>query len=1034
MSRDDRDELPLLDLPSTYSHADELPSVGSVGPAITHAPNSPTTDHTRYAPGPEIGRGGMGRVRLVEDIRLHRDLAWKEGNATVLREAWVTAQLEHPGILPVHDIGKTDDGQSFFAMRIIRGETLAKVLATHGHPDPAKRRELLRMLLQAAQAVAWAHHRGVVHRDLKPSNILVGPFGEVQVIDWGLAKIQSYAELPLPLPVREAIARHDLREDGNPIGTPGYMAPEQAQGASVDARADVFSLGIILRKVAGPRPSPELRSILAHCLAPAPADRYPDAQHLAADIGAYLDGRRVTAHRYRPVDHLVRFASTFRLPLLIAVLAAFVLLAAVLIANRRVATERDHALTAQRDAEAALRSADTALADALSGHAQAAYLRGLRYDAEVLATRALSHAEHPQARGIVAAFAHSSGVTAHAFAPDARLAECVELQVVKPASSPSILSCTRPDGVHVFDATTFAPKNHIAHLTTTAALDDSGTRLALTHVCDPRVYDRATGVELSAFAEICASYLIALARGDHFLFIGRHHIGPIHRHTLDYRLPELCEIYFGVDLATDGRLAALCGDGTLHLAHLASTAPYETLPTEFTRHGIEATAIAFLDDTTLIVADTAGRVRHLPLDDRPRNEPVQVVRGLIRTLSVSPDRRWLAVAGDAGGVVILDAKTLGFVTSLPPALGHRALWLPDSSIVPYAVESSASARVRFVLAAPPTQLSFGKGVTSLALSPDASHLLVGHMDFASLVDLVHRRPTRRFSAGTDIVKGVSFDSHGHGYFGTSSNFLGRIDLGDDGATTATRLDMPRSGVRRHITAADWLVLAPPRGLIHVARAASTTSDWHHLSVTTDEVDGASTTHATWLDLAPRPGRSGRPGRPEGALLLGSKYAFPLALSDTVPPLLHPAHPLPHSGATAIAVFPDHDRIATTTGDTVWLWDLTSGAIEGILHTGPGAAPDAVDLIEVAVHPDGTWVAAGARDGRLFIWRTDRPDPIAAFAAHTERLVALAFTPDTLITGSWDGAVRFIALAPLSTPRTTLVHDLELRWPDLNTLR
>jgi serine/threonine-protein kinase len=172
----------------------------------------------------------MASVYLARDRDLDRELAIKVLNTPLidpsvqermLTEARIIARLEHPGILPVHDLGFLPDGRMYYAMKFVRGRRL-DVYARQGASLP----DLLRLFLRICDAVAFAHANGVVHRDLKPSNVMVGPFGEVLVIDWGVAKLMSESE-----------------RDGTILGTPGYMAPEQETGQAgrIDERTDVFA-------------------------------------------------------------------------------------------------------------------------------------------------------------------------------------------------------------------------------------------------------------------------------------------------------------------------------------------------------------------------------------------------------------------------------------------------------------------------------------------------------------------------------------------------------------------------------------------------------------------------------------------------------------------------------------------------------------------------------------------------------------------------------------------------------------------------
>lgn len=242
----------------------------------------------------ELGAGGMGRVLEAWDPDLGRAVAVKllalrdedgELAARFVNEARLTSRLEHPNVVPVYDVGVTEDGRAWFVMKKIEGRTLGEVLARlrAGEPDTARRwgfRRLVTAFLQACQAVAFAHQRGVVHRDLKPDNVMLGPFGEVLVLDWGLAR-ESAAPAPAdslrdPPSLPGWAAARPVTQSGRFVGTPGYMSPEQALGdVDVDARADVWSLGAVLFELlTGERawPGDEPYAVLQRSCTEAPPD------------------------------------------------------------------------------------------------------------------------------------------------------------------------------------------------------------------------------------------------------------------------------------------------------------------------------------------------------------------------------------------------------------------------------------------------------------------------------------------------------------------------------------------------------------------------------------------------------------------------------------------------------------------------------------------------------------------------------------------------------------------------------------------
>src|SRR5271169_7076377 len=236
---------------------------------LRHSASEPDLSGTPYRYAGALGRGGMGAVFLVEDSRLARRVAMKvldlpdrsgDLEARLLREARVLAQIEHPGIVPVHDVGSLADGRVFYTMKYVEGQRLDTFI--EGVESVQDR---LRLFLRICEAVAFAHARGVLHRDLKPANIMVGPFGEVLVMDWGLAKIlrgeASSADTSVdpdatilekskqPGSANDSTKGSVITGHGTVMGTPGYMSPEQARGEVevLDARSDIFSLGALLR-------------------------------------------------------------------------------------------------------------------------------------------------------------------------------------------------------------------------------------------------------------------------------------------------------------------------------------------------------------------------------------------------------------------------------------------------------------------------------------------------------------------------------------------------------------------------------------------------------------------------------------------------------------------------------------------------------------------------------------------------------------------------------------------------------------------
>jgi hypothetical protein len=313
-------------------------------PVMRRSSSEMPADTGRYQFVREIDCGGMGAVFWCRDLYLGRDLAIKvllekhrddrRISRRFIEEAQILGQLVHPGIVPIHALGQLDDGRPYFTMKLVKGRTLAALLDEHSdlaHELP----RFLGIFEHVCQTIAYAHARGVIHRDLKPSNIMVGSFGEVQVMDWGLGKVlpqggtadeaRGHADEAAPSAIRTVRSGSDAHVSvaGSLLGTLGYMAPEQARGEidRVEERADVFGLGAILCEILTGKPpftgatceeicakasrgdlaaalarldacgaEPDLMALARDCLAAEPADRLRHAGQVARRISAYLSG------------------------------------------------------------------------------------------------------------------------------------------------------------------------------------------------------------------------------------------------------------------------------------------------------------------------------------------------------------------------------------------------------------------------------------------------------------------------------------------------------------------------------------------------------------------------------------------------------------------------------------------------------------------------------------------------------------------------------------------------------------------------
>ncbi len=324
----------------------------------------------------------MGRVVEAFDTQLGRTVALKEvltkgTHRRFAREIHITARLEHASIVPLYDSGINIEGKPFYVMRKVSGKSFDEMVARCKDLD--ERLTLLPRLLSAIEAVAHAHSRGVIHRDIKPQNILLAELGETVVIDWGLAKVVGEEEDEI-IDTQPSAGDSLRTQVGSVFGTPGFMAPEQARGESLDTQGDVYALGATLYQLLSGEPPvrgvsatevmdktrthdirplseialgapPELIAIADKAHAFDPNDRYRDAGELGEDVRRFLDGRLVAAHDYTEWQRIVRFARRHRGMLSVIAIAAVAVAVMAWIGVHRIITERDAATVARKEAD-----------------------------------------------------------------------------------------------------------------------------------------------------------------------------------------------------------------------------------------------------------------------------------------------------------------------------------------------------------------------------------------------------------------------------------------------------------------------------------------------------------------------------------------------------------------------------------------------------------------------------------------------------------------------------------------------------------
>jgi WD40 repeat protein/serine/threonine protein kinase len=1011
--------------PRRYStDASTQPGESSCGPTSARwdASKLPLVEPGSYDVDGELAHGGIGRILKGKDQRLGRTVALKEliegGGAAeerFVREALVTARLQHPSIVPVYEAGRWPTGEPFYAMKLVSGRSLDEVIATAKTLD--QRLALLPHVLAVAEAVAYAHSERIIHRDLKPSNVLVGAFGETVVIDWGLAKDLD-ERIPLPPeapPARpmEPVIREAPNEDppeppseggtlmsrGGPVdtpppmssgepgltmagavlGTPSYMPPEQAKGQSVDERADVYALGAILYHVlAGVPPYTGKTSvdILKKTLAGPPPAIEKLQRGVPHDLVTIVNKAmaRDIAVRYPTAkelaDDLRRFQTGqivgahkySRLERLLrfgrryrAALgvagAAFVLLAVVAFASVRGILDARNRAEQERD-RAAQKQVE---AEAARGEAM------LRADELTLA----------QARNL---------------APRDPNKAIELLRTLSPAFSRwgvarTIAADARAHGVaRVF--------RHAASVNT-AALSPDGAKLATG--CDDkivRLIDLSTGHARELVGHTDEVYWLAFSKDGRRLA----------SHGKDRTLREWdLEAGTGRVVATDVWAPVVTSD----LGHAAVLSQGMTAIID-TRTGARAEfgpgegywpRYVFSSDDRWFAFFHRGKLAVYDREARQtRRFPEQ--KKELRAVAMAGD---LVAAGDVVGTIYLFNRKTGAERKL---LGHtgeigQLAFSPDGKTL---VSASHDRTARFWdLAAGTSREVEGHAgqVRDLRFSKDGRTVVSGGTDRALYVWDATGRQGRVLLGIEDMIYKVAVSPDGRTVVGASGDHTARVwDL----AAMGERM------VAAHATPVHGLAVSPDGKLI-----ASTSSDGEArlTDVASILMDGAAI-------APPKPfgalrGRKAVPNRlvfsPDGRRLARSLADGTVEVWQ-IPGGGDPVVLSGHAGEIGALVFSRDGQALYSGGDdkTVRRWDLNQGS-GTILYEHAGAVTD------VALSPDEALLASGGHDRALVVWQLGE-GRARSYTGHTGSITSVTFSPDgrSVLTGSEDHTLRVWDLA------------------------
>lgn len=1031
-------------------------------------------DPDRYSSQGEHARGGLGRVLRARDHRLGRTVAIKEllrtsvaGEARFVREALVTARLQHPSIVPVHEAGRWPNGDPYYVMKLISGRSLKELI--RGRSALSERVALLPNVIAVAEAIAYAHSEGVIHRDIKPANVMIGEFGETVVVDWGIARDRRVPAEPDD-GAPESAAREDAGSaTAGVLGTPAYMSPEQAAGEDVDERTDVYALGALLYEVlAGVQPyahtdapgeggdSPDSGDVLARVLAGPPrpleqmepavppellavvrkammrerGSRYAGAKAFAEDLKRYQTGKLVTAHQYSTLTLAKRWMWRNRALVLVVGLALAVVAVLGALGVNQVVEERNAARAERTQAEEATRITELKRLQLLMLQAKSSLDRDPTAAVAWLKTYPESGPAFGQIRAMIDE-AEARGVARHVFP--------LEDWGFGVAFSPKggHLAAVGKDGkVRLFDvsdgssrvlATMAGPQHAVAFSPDGRAMAVGGQRgaVAVVPLAEPGAEPLPMKGPVSPVQRVDKGEVVSIVfspSGSRIVSIAG--MGLNQFQIWDATSMKAIEGREGrSNVSADGRLVVTFGPTDQVPVVIAVESGDRFTGPALSRPPIRvAVAGAELDTALIAATDLEGEVWLLERGPRPAWRVVGKHPSKIDNLQFSPSRRLVVTMGYDKTIRLMPtaAPTAEAKPETRVLRGHDdAIYMvafsPDERIMVSAGDD-ATARVWDLEGGQSRALrGHEDDVYAVALSPDGATVATIGLDSTARVwntDVGGGRVLTRGGGQVGFVDFVGDQVVTHSYDGG----VQRWDVGTGESRTIGGADAPR-----------WLRRPMECSRDHRRTAGifgeGQVQIWDVDQERTFELvaDTAALGYATSVELSPDSAR---------AVVTYKRGAVTQWDLATLTPTVMARGELPSDASYS----PDGSELAVAHAGGVTRWDLARQEVLGqhAIVDGGAIHPDAV-----IYSPDGRWLALVARRGYITV--LDRSSGESrALVAGDDMFTDVAFSPD----GRWvaaAGADRQVRLWSAASGQMRLLRghtDLVLRVvfsPDSRTL-